>query len=62
MGYDARSGEWVNLYEKGVIDPTLVVVSAVKHATSAADNLLSVACAMHSVREEEEESDTKLYE
>lgn len=46
MGFDARREEWVNLLDSGVIDPTLVVTSALRHASSAADNLLSVACAM----------------
>ena len=40
----------------GVIDPTLVITSALRHAVSAADNLLSVACAMHNVEEGEENS------
>ena len=46
MGFDARKEEWINLVDSGVIDPTLVVTSALRHAASAADNLLSVACAM----------------
>tara|TARA_B100000700_G_scaffold328066_1_gene444618 strand:- start:1549 stop:3144 length:1596 start_codon:yes stop_codon:yes gene_type:complete len=45
-GYDARSETWVDLIESGIIDPALVVTSALQHAASAADNLLSVACAM----------------
>ena len=46
-GYDAREEKQGDLYELGVIDPALVVLSALEHAVSAADNLLSVACAMH---------------
>ncbi|OUU74870.1 MAG: chaperonin GroL [Methylococcaceae bacterium TMED69] len=60
-GFDARKNVWVNLFDQGVIDPTLVVVSALKHATSAADNLLSVACAMHSI-EDNTKHETDLYE
>ena len=48
-GYNARINSYGNMKEMGVIDPTLVVVSALRHAVSAADNLLSVACAMHDV-------------
>ena len=60
-GFDARKNTWVNLLDTGVIDPTLVVVSALQHAISAADNLLSVACAMHGV-EEEIQTDNEIYE
>ena len=51
LGFDARTGQWVDLKENGIIDPMLVVESAVTHATSAALNLLSVGCAI--VDEEE---------
>jgi chaperonin GroEL len=60
-GFDARKNTWVNLLETGVIDPTLVVVSALQHAISAADNLLSVACAMHGV-EEKTQTENEIYE
>ena len=50
-GYNARNNTYGNMKEMGVIDPTLVLVSALRHAVSAADNLLSVACAMHDVEE-----------
>lgn len=52
IGYDARNGKITNMVEAGIIDPALVVVSAVRHASSAADNLLSVACAMHNIEDE----------
>ena len=46
LGFDSRTGTWVNLKEAGIIDPALVVMSALTHATSAALNLLSVGCAI----------------
>lgn len=46
LGFDARTGSWVNLKSAGIIDPLLVVESALAHATSAALNLLSVGCAI----------------
>jgi chaperonin GroEL len=49
FGFNARSQKYGDLNEMGVIDPTLVLTSALRHATSAADNLLSVACAMHEI-------------
>ena len=48
-GFNARTFEYGNLFEMGVIDPTLVVVSACNNSCSAADNLLSVSCAMVSI-------------
>jgi chaperonin GroEL len=50
-GYDARKDEFVDMIKSGIVDPTLVVTSALRHAVSAADNLLSMGCAMHSVEE-----------
>lgn len=51
IGFDARSGEWVNMLEVGIIDPLAVVTSALEHATSAAINLLSVGCAIVNEKE-----------
>ena len=45
-GYDARQNEYVDLVKEGIIDPTLVVTSALRHATSAALNLLSISCSV----------------
>jgi len=33
-GFDARNGEWVNMFEKGIIDPTKVTRSALLNAAS----------------------------
>ena len=46
VGYNARTHEYCDLIEAGVIDPTLVVTSALRHATSAAINLLSISCSI----------------
>ncbi|OUU26782.1 MAG: hypothetical protein CBB97_07130 [Candidatus Endolissoclinum sp. TMED37] len=46
VGYNARLDEYCDLIEAGVIDPTLVVTSALRHATSAAINLLSISCSV----------------
>jgi len=46
VGYNARSNEYCDLINEGVIDPTLVVTSALRHATSAAINLLSISCSI----------------
>ena len=46
VGYNARLNEYCDLIKAGVIDPTLVVTSALRHATSAAINLLSISCSI----------------
>ena len=51
FGYDAREDKFVDMLKSGIVDPALVVTSALRHAVSAADNLLSMGCAMHSVEE-----------
>ena len=53
FGYDARNDKFVDMIKSGIVDPTLVVTSALRHAVSAADNLLSMGCAMHSIEEAE---------
>ena len=50
-GYDAREDRFVDMIKSGIVDPALVVISALRHAVSAADNLLSTGCAMHSLEE-----------
>lgn len=34
FGFDAKNGEWVNMFEKGIIDPTKVTRSALLNAAS----------------------------
>lgn len=46
MGYDVRAETYKDLIVSGIIDPTKVVKSAVKHASSVACNLLSIGAAV----------------
>lgn len=41
-GYDTRTGRIVNLFEAGIVDPTTVVINAVKNAVSVAASVLTV--------------------
>jgi chaperonin GroEL len=43
-GLNADSGEYGNLIEDGVIDPTMVTRSALQNATSIAKNILTTEC------------------
>lgn len=44
IGYDAANDEWVNLAEKGIIDPAKVTRSALQNAASIASLLLTTEC------------------
>src|SRR5262249_40988678 len=41
FGYDAQSGEYVNMMSKGIIDPTKVVRAALQNAASVAGLLIT---------------------
>jgi chaperonin GroEL len=43
-GYDVREEEYVNMINKGIIDPLKVTTTAIKNAVSVANSLLSVGC------------------
>ena len=53
-GYDASTGEFGNMLDMGIIDPTKVVRSALRNASSAASMMLTVGCTMI---EDDEKSD-----
>nr|YP_009370350.1 60 kDa chaperone protein [Bulboplastis apyrenoidosa]ARO90839.1 60 kDa chaperone protein [Bulboplastis apyrenoidosa] len=44
IGYDATTGEFVNMYEKGIIDPTKVTRSAIQNAVSIVSMVLTTEC------------------
>jgi len=41
FGYDAQTGDYVNLVSKGIIDPTKVVRTALQDASSVAGLLIT---------------------
>ena len=43
-GYNARTGEFTNLYEAGVIDPTKVARVALENAAGVAGMFLTTEC------------------
>jgi chaperonin GroEL len=53
-GFDAATETYGNLIERGVIDPTKVVVSALVHATSIATIVLSTDALIADAPEREE--------
>lgn len=54
FGFDARTGEFRNLYESGVIDPAKVTRIALENAASVAGMFLTTECVL--VEEKEEKS------
>ena len=51
FGYNARTDEYVNMYEAGVIDPTKVARVAVENAASVAAMLLTTECGIVDIPE-----------
>jgi len=56
MGFDAVSGEYVNMFEKGIIDPLKVVKAALVNAVSVASLILTTEAV---VTDEPEEKESK---
>ena len=51
FGYNARTGEYVNLYEAGVIDPTKVARVALENAAGVAGMFLTTECGIVDIPE-----------
>ncbi len=51
FGYDARSGQYVHMYEAGVIDPTKVARVALENAASVAGMFLTTECGIVDIPE-----------
>lgn len=52
MGFDAAKGEWVNMIEAGIVDPTKVTRSALQHAASVAAMFLTTESVVADIPEE----------
>jgi len=51
IGFNARTNEWVNMLDAGIIDPAKVTCSALKNAASVAGTLLTTECAITDIPE-----------
>ena len=51
FGYNARTGEYVHMYEAGVIDPTKVARVALENAASVAGMFLTTECGIVDIPE-----------
>ncbi len=54
-GFDARGGEFVNMFEKGIVDPTKVERTAIQNAASVAGLMLTTETLIADNPEEKEE-------
>ncbi|QTQ12380.1 chaperonin GroEL [Treponema parvum] len=51
VGFNAYTGEWVNMMDAGIIDPAKVACSALKNASSIAGTMLTTECAVTDIPE-----------
>ena len=52
VGFDAKNGEWVDMFEKGIIDPTKVTRSALLNAASISALFITTEAGVASIKEE----------
>lgn len=52
MGFDAKNGVWVNMFDEGIIDPTKVARSALLNAASISALFLTTEAGVASIKED----------
>ncbi|MBE6127464.1 MAG: chaperonin GroEL [Erysipelotrichaceae bacterium] len=52
MGFNAKNGTWVNMFDEGIVDPTKVTRSAVLNASSIAALFVTTEAAVSEIKEE----------
>ncbi|MBO7699026.1 MAG: molecular chaperone GroEL, partial [Erysipelotrichaceae bacterium] len=53
VGFDAKKGEWVDMYKAGIVDPCKVTRSALLNAASIAGLLITTEAAVGTIKEPE---------
>lgn len=61
IGFDAKTGTWVNMWEKGIVDPTMVTRSAVLNASSIASLFLTTEAAVGEIKKDEPKVNNDMY-
>ncbi|HEU4364033.1 MAG TPA: TCP-1/cpn60 chaperonin family protein, partial [Candidatus Krumholzibacteria bacterium] len=56
IGYNAATGEYVDMFKAGIVDPTKVTRSALQNAASVAAMLLTTECVVTDIPEEDKAS------
>jgi chaperonin GroEL len=57
FGYNIKTGEYINMVENGIIDPTKVTRTALENAVSVAGTMLITECTIVDDPEEDKETD-----
>ncbi|MEG2544280.1 MAG: chaperonin GroEL [Longicatena sp.] len=52
IGFDAKNGEWVNMFDKGIIDPTKVTRSALLNAASISALFITTEVGVAKIKED----------
>ena len=52
IGFNAKDGTWVNMFENGIVDPTKVTRSAILNASSIASLFVTTEAAVSEIKEE----------
>lgn len=60
-GFDAKEGQWVNLVEAGIIDPTRVTRNAILNASSIASLLITTEAAVTNIKENQRISEEPMF-
>ena len=56
VGYDANTGEFVDMFKAGIIDPTVVTRSALQNAASIAGLMLTTEVMVTKIDEDDKKS------
>jgi chaperonin GroEL len=52
IGFDAKRGEWVDMFKKGIVDPTKVTRSAILNAASVSSLFITTEAAVAEIKED----------
>lgn len=61
VGYDAARDQYVDMVEEGIIDPKMVVRSAIENAASVASIFLTMECAVCDIPEEKKDEGAHMH-
>lgn len=53
IGFDAKTGQWVNMFKAGIVDPTKVTRSAILNAASISSLFITTEVAVADIKEED---------
>jgi chaperonin GroEL len=62
IGFNANTGEYVDMFEAGIIDPTKVTRTALQNAASISGLMLTTEAMITNLKDEDEEKGSKRIE